>query len=401
MNEKRPRVGLIGVGGFARTHLSNAARLDSEGMIDLVAYADPTPGAPDSVAEHCTVPLTQHRDHRSMLAEERLDIAVISTPIPLHGPMMADAFSAGVHVLVEKPPVVTIQDLDMALDRQRAAGVLCQVGFQTARMPVVEALGDLVRSGALGTVDLIGAGGHWLRPDSYYTRAAWAGKLVHQGNYVLDGTVTNPLAHALMNCLLVAGEGRGVSAVPESVRAELYRCRDITSDDTASVRIRTTSGVPIVLAFTVCTEGDQEIPYLFARGSKGSARAYYTAGKIETEGIPAPPVDDGRVDLLSNLVEVVSGSGELLCPLEQSRGFVLSVNGMFESAGAATAVPEEFLDARGDGPDRTVRLRGIDTAIDDCVHSGLLFSEAGLPWARTSEEFALNNYRHFAKFETQ
>ena len=173
---------------------------------------------------------------------------VLGTPIPLHAQMIDEAFAAGASVLVEKPPVVTVQDLDRLLARQGSGdsgGPLCQVGFQNARAPVVRALARLARDGALGEVEHVGLVGRWSRADSYYTRTDWAGRLVHHGRYVLDGTLTNPFAHGLMNALIVAGDHDDAPATPTTVRAELYRCRDsIDGDDTASVRIRPPRAAP-------------------------------------------------------------------------------------------------------------------------------------------------------------
>ncbi|MGH3486990.1 MAG: Gfo/Idh/MocA family protein, partial [Actinopolymorphaceae bacterium] len=251
----RPRVGLVGVNGYGRTHLRAAAGLHRERHLDFVAYSDVAANAPDAVAEACSHRVAGFASYRQMLAEVPLDIVILATPIPLHAAMIERAFAAGVSVLVEKPPVVTIQDLDRLVALQRDHGVLCQVGFQTARSPVTDALSELAHGGALGAIERIAMAGRWQRSGAYYARTGWAGRLRHEGRYVLDGTLTNPFAHGLMNALLVAGRaaGRpvGESAVPATVHAELYRCRDMESDDTASVRITTTDGQTVVAVTTL------------------------------------------------------------------------------------------------------------------------------------------------------
>ena len=277
-----------------------------------------------------------------MLADEDLDMVVLATPIPLHAEMIELAFAAGVSVLVEKPPVVTVQDIDRLLRLQEARAregrpVHCQVGFQTARSPVVETLGQLARSGALGTVELVSMIGRWQRSDAYYARTRWAGRLVHDGRYVLDGTLTNPFAHGLMNALVVAGRDAEHPATPTSVRAELYRCRDIEGDDTSSVRITTAEGVTVLAAATLCA-GEQRDPRIVVKGSRATVSASYTTGNLQVDPPDAlePPdlTTRERPDLLRNLAEVVGGtSNDLLCPLRMCRGFVLALGGIYESAG--------------------------------------------------------------------
>ncbi|SDT11507.1 Gfo/Idh/MocA family protein [Actinopolymorpha singaporensis] len=436
-----PRVGLVGVNGYGRTHLRNAARLQEQGLLRLVGYADVAPDAAAVVAEHLAAraydgpPPHGHRTLTDLLATDRPDIVVLGTPIPLHAQMIEEAFTAGASVLVEKPPVVTVQDMDRLLALQDSAGSagsgdsgdsggpLCQVGFQNARAPAVRALARLARDGALGEVEHVGLGGRWSRPDSYYARTDWAGRLVHDRRYVLDGTLTNPLAHGLMNALIVAGDHDDSPATPTAVRAELYRCRDsIEGDDTASVRVETAEGRTVVASVTLCAPV-QVPPYVFVRGSRATARAYYTTGQLTLESAriaqPPPaaavravealaadaaragraPGDPGSPDLLANLVNVVRGYDDrLLCPLRMTRGFVLALNGMYESAGRPGPVSPRFTTVHDENGERWVHLVGVDDLIERCARDGLLFSEAGADWATPTRAFSLANYRNFTSF---
>ncbi len=47
-----PSVGLVGVNGYGRTHLRDAARLQQEGVLRVAGYADVAPDAAAVVAEH-------------------------------------------------------------------------------------------------------------------------------------------------------------------------------------------------------------------------------------------------------------------------------------------------------------------------------------------------------------
>ncbi|MEQ4204825.1 Gfo/Idh/MocA family oxidoreductase [Actinopolymorpha sp. B9G3] len=410
-----PRVGLVGVNGYGRTHLRAAAQLHLDRRLDFVAYADIAPGAAEAVAESCSHHPMGYPSLAAMLAGEPLDIAILATPIPLHAEMIEQTFAAGVSVLVEKPPVVTIQDLDRLVEVQRGRDVLCQVGFQTARAPVTDALGDLARTGALGEIELVAMIGRWQRSDAYYARTGWAGRLTHQGRYVLDGTLTNPFAHGLMNALMVAGRaaGRaaGDTAVPATVRAELYRCRDIEGDDTASVRITTTDGHTIIAVTTLCAE-EQTDPRIVVRGTSATATAWYTTGRLTIDppmaaGLPADvpgdlPALHGPVDrshLLVDLAEVVGGRDrEILCPLRMCRGFVLALSGIFESAGRPRPVSPPAVTARFEEGARWVALDGVDALVERCARDGLLFSETGADWAAPTREFPLADYTHFDLF---
>lgn len=401
-----PRIGLIGVNGYGRTHVRGTALLEQEGRAELAAYADVSPDAGQVVAETFGRTVPGYDSALTLLQQAKVDIAVISTPIHLHAQMIEQALTHGASVLVEKPPVVTVQDHDRLLALLQQQGLHVQVGFQTAASPAVLALGEAVRSGALGKIELIGGIACWQRSDSYYNRSAWAGKLVQQGLPVLDGTLTNPLAHALMNCLLVAGDGTS-PAEPATVQAELYRCRStIEGDDTSSVRITTRNGRTIVLATTLCAR-EQTSPAVFAKGTLGSATAYYTEGRLESSVVPElnEPVERDR--LLGNLVDVVRGDApatHLGCPFELTGSYVRALNGMYESAGRPLEIGAEHLVESNQDIDRLVYLQDIEQAVETAAWQGKLFSElasgtGSAAWARPSEPFDLDGYQRFSLFQ--
>ena len=61
---------------------------------------------------------------------ERCDAVYVATGIDSHAPLTIAAAGRGLHVLVEKPPAATIQDLDEMLSALDGAGTMGQVGFQ-------------------------------------------------------------------------------------------------------------------------------------------------------------------------------------------------------------------------------------------------------------------------------
>jgi len=251
----------------------------------------------------------------------------------------------------------------------------------------------------LGDVEVIGASACWRRADSYYARADWAGRLERQGKPVLDGTLTNPLAHSLMNCLLVASDDEAGTARPRDVQAELYRCRpDIDGDDTSTARITTENGRTILLATTLCA-AEQTEPVVFAKGSRGTATAYYTSGRFRTDPPDLAAAVDAPVDrsaLLTDLIAAVRGETDRLrCPLDATENYVLALDGIYESAGRPVLVPGEFTEEFHVDDERFVHLRGVEAAIESCAHEGRLFSEAGMPWARPTARFDLTGYGRF------
>lgn len=134
---ERVRVGVIGVGNMGSNHARVFAMLRSA---ELVAVADPDPGARDEVAA-----LTGARacaDHRELL--DLVDAVSVAVPTSLHLPVALDCLRAGRHVLVEKPLALTVADGTALLDAARARGLVLQVGHVERFNPAVRALDKIL-----------------------------------------------------------------------------------------------------------------------------------------------------------------------------------------------------------------------------------------------------------------
>ena len=92
----------------------------------------------------------------------------------------------------------------------------------------------------IGEIVKVTATGAWSRTVGYWNRSPWAGRRSLHGQPVVDGVVTNPLAHATATALAVIGCREADDVV--AVDTDLYRANAIDSDDTSVVRIHTTHG---------------------------------------------------------------------------------------------------------------------------------------------------------------
>ena len=123
-------------------------------------------------------------------------------------------------------------------------------------------------AGAIGRIEMIKGWALWPRPASYYRRNGWAGRLRTAEAWVLDSPFNNALAHELALMLFLAGNTERGGGAPADVEAELYRAHAIESCDTACLRIRTDTGLPVLFFVTHAsrTTGGSEIEI---RGSAG------------------------------------------------------------------------------------------------------------------------------------
>ncbi|MEU6632955.1 Gfo/Idh/MocA family oxidoreductase [Streptomyces parvus] len=379
---------LAGARGHGRWHLANLRRLQHQGRVRLAGICELEPLTTDELAafglQGDDRP-EQSADFGALLDSTGARAAVVCTPIPTHTDLALAAASRGVHLLLEKPPAASRAAYARMTDGVRRAGTACQVGFQSFGSHAVPAIRDLVRTGAIGTLTGVGAAGAWVRDDAYFRRAPWSGRRRIGSTDVVDGVLTNPLAHAVATALELADRGTAEDVL--SVETELFRAHDIEADDTSCVRITTTGGLPVTVAATLCAERAGE-PYVIVHGDRGRITFWYKQDRVLVQRAGHGPEETvhGRTDLLENLVDHLERGTPLLVPPERTGAFMRVVEAV-RTAPEPVALPADAWETRYDAPGGGARrtVHGIDGLVAAGAESLALFSELGAAWARSSE----------------
>jgi predicted dehydrogenase len=362
----RVRVALIGANGHGRWHRRQIASVD---RVQLVGLADPQPIDPDPPLPEGTALFT---DHRELLAATVPEVVVICTPPHTHLPIALDALEAGCDLLLEKPPVASLAAHRTLAAQLNATGRSCQVGFQALGSQAWARFRAAVAGGPATSVSALAS---WQRDDAYYRRAPWAGRRNVDGRPVIDGSLANPLAHAVMQALAsasAAGAGH-----PRQLAVERYRTRPIEVDDTAFARVTFDSGLTVTIAVTLA--GEEFIAgQIDAVLPTGPATLEYPTDRLALPGDPAPVTVPGREDLLTNLLDHRSTGTPLLVPLEATRDFTAVLEALTEPEIATpTLVDDKYVDH-----ENGVRvIRGVNALIRQVASSGSLPSELGVSWA--------------------
>ncbi|HYN95731.1 MAG TPA: Gfo/Idh/MocA family oxidoreductase [Pilimelia sp.] len=374
-----PRVALVGASGHGLWHRRQLAPLHEAGRLRVVGLCDlrPIEGAPDAPVPAGAGLFT---DHRELLRQARPDVVIICTPPHTHLPIARDALRAGADVLLEKPPVLSLVEHRALAAVLAETGRACQVGFQALGSAALAELTEAIVAGAIGTVTGIAAVASWQRDDAYYARAPWAGRRSVDGRPVLDGSLANPLAHALMQSLAVAAAALGRPAFPHDIELERYRTRDIEVDDTACLRTALDGGIRMVVAVTLC--GEDFIPgEIIVHGSAGRAVLEYPTDRLLLPGDDGLREVPGRASLLENLLaHRVDPGVPLIAPLGRTAPFTA----LLEVVGAAPEpldIDPAYVTAIGSGPQRVNSIGGVNEALRDAGERLALFSELGVPWA--------------------
>ncbi|MCU1588538.1 MAG: oxidoreductase domain protein [Frankiales bacterium] len=179
------RVGILGYGAIGHEH-SAAIRL-TEGL-ELAAVCD---GNPERIAaaQALAPDLHGHTDADALLADDSVDLVIVSTPPNTHAEWVLKALSAGKHVVVEKPFCLTVAEADLQIAAAREHGLTLTV-YQNRRWdPDFLALKQVVRSGQIGEVfhyeSFIGGYGH---PCNYWhsDEVVSGGAIYDWGSHYLD-----------------------------------------------------------------------------------------------------------------------------------------------------------------------------------------------------------------------
>ncbi|MEU6667208.1 Gfo/Idh/MocA family oxidoreductase [Streptomyces sp. NPDC046727] len=370
---------LAGARGHGRWHLDNIRRLQARGVVRLAGICELTPLTGPEIPDGLGTP-EQSADLGALLDSTGARIAVICTPIPTHTDLALTAAERGVHLLLEKPPAPSYAAFRRMADGVAKARVACQIGFQSLGSHALPAIRRLLAEGAIGEVVGVGGAGAWVRDEAYYRRAPWAGRRRLNGTDVVDGVLTNPLAHAVATGLALLGTTRADDVT--GIETELWRANAIESDDTSCVRVRTPRG-PVTIAATLCAERPGE-PYLLVHGTRGRITFWYKQDRVllQRTGHGPQETEYGRSDLLENLAGHVTSGTALLVPPDDTGAFMRVVEAV------RTAPDPEPL------PDHAWRLLpaehrrivpGVDGLVAAAADTLALYSELGASWAPPNE----------------
>ncbi|WP_419999464.1 Gfo/Idh/MocA family protein [Streptomyces boninensis] len=375
---------LAGARGHGRWHLRNIRRLADAGLVRLAGICELNPlsaeeldgfGAPE-----------QSADFAGLLERTGARIAVVCTPIPTHRELAECAAARGVHLLLEKPPAPSYGDFQRIQQAAAEAGTALQIGFQSLGSHALPAIRSLIASGAIGEVHGLGAAGAWARDEAYYRRAPWAGHRRLAGADVVDGVLTNPLAHALATALAV--DGSTGYADLTGIETELFRANDIEADDTSCIRCTTAAGRMVTVAATLCAERPDE-PYVMVHGATGRITFWYKQDRVLVQRADAPPEDVsyGRTDLLENLARHLTHGTDLLVPAAATAAFMRCMEAVRTAPDPRPLPRTAWRTVPGEAAPRRV-VRGIDGLVAAAAETLSLYSELGADWARTEEAAA-------------
>ncbi|QSB13726.1 Gfo/Idh/MocA family oxidoreductase [Natronosporangium hydrolyticum] len=216
------QIAVVGTGGIATVHAGDIDRLGDRARIVAAVDTDP-----DRLTEFCarwSIP-RQYTKLEAMLDAERPDLVDLATPPGLHTAQAIACLARDLTVWCEKPPVLSLAELDQIAAAEAGSGGSFATVFQHRFGSGAQRLRALVAAAdpRLGAPMTAVCHTLWYRPDEYF-HVPWRGSFEVEGG----GPTMGHGIHQIDLVLSILGDWREVVAVADR-RARPTRTEDVSA----------------------------------------------------------------------------------------------------------------------------------------------------------------------------
>ncbi len=185
MTRDKVKIGIVGIGSIGTDHVEHVIALPNT---ELAAICDRR----FALLEADAYPdIPRYTAYERMLEAADLDAVIIATPHYDHPDMCLQALERGLHVLVEKPIAVHVQEARRLLDGARAAkrdnpDLVFAAMFMQRTWGQWRKVKSIIESGALGSlIRCTWIITDWFRTQHYFDSRSWRGAWGSEGGGVL------------------------------------------------------------------------------------------------------------------------------------------------------------------------------------------------------------------------
>jgi len=158
VSDKKIKVGIIGTGWIAESHLYSYL---NQPDVEIIAAADLIPGKAEKKMKQFGIEGARcYLNHKDMIDNEPdLDVVSVCTYNTQHAEPTIYALEHGIHVLLEKPFTVTLDEAVEIMKAEKKSGCVLSIGFQPRFDGNMQMIKKIVESGELGEIYYIQTGG--------------------------------------------------------------------------------------------------------------------------------------------------------------------------------------------------------------------------------------------------
>ncbi|WP_409015323.1 Gfo/Idh/MocA family protein [Anaerostipes caccae] len=177
---------LIGCGRISTNHVQAAVSNDFE----FVAVCDLIPEHMEDVLikhglENDTT-IRRYTDYKNMIEENDIDLISIATESGLHAEIALYCIEHGIHVIIEKPMAMCMQDAEKIINLSKKRGVKVAACHQNRFNIAVQKMRKALESNRFGKLSHGSIHVRWNRNKDYYTQAPWRGTWKQDGGALMN-----------------------------------------------------------------------------------------------------------------------------------------------------------------------------------------------------------------------
>ena len=182
---------LIGCGRVAYNHLKAAKEngfeiaavcdIEPDHIFDLYTRAALTPEEAGAIA--------RYEDWNRLFDCEKPTLVSIALPSGLHAACAKDAVRRGIHVIVEKPIALSLQDADELIALARETGAKVCACHQNRFNLAVQEMHAYLEKGCFGVLSNAAVTVRWSRGRDYYSADDWRGTWAQDGGALMNQSI--------------------------------------------------------------------------------------------------------------------------------------------------------------------------------------------------------------------
>jgi predicted dehydrogenase len=307
---------------------------------ELVAVASRDLGKARAYAAAQGIP-TFYGSYDELLADPNIDVVYVPLPNNMHGEWTAKAAYAGKHVLVEKPIVTTLADLDAVEAAAQENRVVVFEAFMALHAPQNRKAQEFIQQGRIGELRLINSWFTYFMPPEERNDIR-LNPTLHGGSFWDVGVYPNSLAITMAGGRapqrVWAVQDVGPTGVDVGLAGQMRFANGTVAQIYAGFRAPFVQGAQFVGNDGVIRIDVSWIPGMNSRSEPGSDTIIEVsdrAGILEKVVVPASNPWQKEVEAMEACV--IDGAAPVV-PLSLSREFLKSALALYESARTGNVV---------------------------------------------------------------
>lgn len=177
---------LIGCGRIAINHIKAAFN----NQLEIAAVCDVVPENMERVLEkhglHKDGNIKRFADYKKMIEKVRPELVSIAVQSGLHGEIALYCMEHGVHVIIEKPMAMSLEEADKIIDLSERTGIKAAVCHQNRFNVAVQKTRQALEAGRFGKISHGTVHVRWNRNKDYYSQAPWRGTWEQDGGALMN-----------------------------------------------------------------------------------------------------------------------------------------------------------------------------------------------------------------------